>query len=418
MRWGAGSDGRVNLDYTDASTIEIARRECDTLRDENRFYLYSATPFIIMADASDGSGAVLTQVYRDHNQADETGFDPTPAKGSIRGGLGWDSYDSVYTGQFVNRDTSIAMERIVYAPRSTTPVTDIINFVVVYTKVYSADGQPHNHVTIGNASDWNVPSDFPRNNTAGSSDRFVYIRGTDSVGHDGCASNQGRFATEAFVGGYTSAEMNYDCCSNSMIFQGQHVCRQSILVDTTNMRDGTPLDPPQPNPLLWWQTSAVGGLNVDPVPDSGMDLCLFTIYKHDYNLSATDTLHYWSALTTTPVEGTLTELAIQVNHAKQWFSSTLMGCYPECCCEDRVGDVNGEGLYPNEVTLGDIMLLVDVVFISGDCYNLWCVEEADVNQDGGANPTCEDNVTLGDIMILVDFLFITGPENMTLPDCL
>ena len=86
-----------------------------------------------------------------------------------------------------------------------------------------------------------------------------------------------------------------------------------------------------------------------------------------------------------------------------------------CCCVIRVGNANGEGDYPDEVTLGDIMLMVDVKFISGDCTKVPCVAEADVNQDGGANPTCEDHVTLGDIMVLVDFLFIS---NSPLNDCL
>ena len=95
------------------------------------------------------------------------------------------------------------------------------------------------------------------------------------------------------------------------------------------------------------------------------------------------------------------------------FSFTISGC-----CEGRVGDSNGEGDYPDEITLGDIMLLVDVKFISGDCSKLTCIPEADVNQDGGSNPNCDDHVTLGDIMVLVDFLFITGPQNATLKDCL
>ena len=88
------------------------------------------------------------------------------------------------------------------------------------------------------------------------------------------------------------------------------------------------------------------------------------------------------------------------------------------CCVGRVGDANGSHEPTDEITLGDIMLLVDVKFISGDCNKLPCTAEADVNQDGGADPTCEDHVTLGDIMTLVDFLFITGPETAILNDCL
>jgi len=85
------------------------------------------------------------------------------------------------------------------------------------------------------------------------------------------------------------------------------------------------------------------------------------------------------------------------------------------CCVGRVGDANGDGEYPDEVTLGDIMLMVDVKFISGDCGSIPCLAEADVNQDGGGFPNCDDHVTLGDIMTLVDFLFIS---NTPLKNCL
>ena len=91
------------------------------------------------------------------------------------------------------------------------------------------------------------------------------------------------------------------------------------------------------------------------------------------------------------------------------------------CCVGRVGDANGEGEYPDEVTLGDIMLMVDVLFISNDCTKFACPDEADVNQSGGPNPpqeSCLNYVTLGDIMTLVDFLFITGPDVAVLPECL
>ena len=83
-----------------------------------------------------------------------------------------------------------------------------------------------------------------------------------------------------------------------------------------------------------------------------------------------------------------------------------------------MGDANGSNELTDEITLGDIMLMVDVKFISDDCTKLTCIAEADVTQDGGTDPNCDDHVTLGDIMTLVDFLFITGPENATLPDCL
>ena len=103
------------------------------------------------------------------------------------------------------------------------------------------------------------------------------------------------------------------------------------------------------------------------------------------------------------------------NPNQQDLNGNDIGDECEGCCRGWVGDANGEGEYPDEVTLGDIMLLVDVKFVSGDCSKLTCLAEADVNQDGGSDPNCDDHITLGDIMTLVDFLFISG---QSLPECL
>lgn len=73
------------------------------------------------------------------------------------------------------------------------------------------------------------------------------------------------------------------------------------------------------------------------------------------------------------------------------------------CCSGVVGDVNQSG--DDEPTIGDISMLVDNLFISGAA--LGCLEEADVNQSGGAAPTYAD-LTIGDISMLVDHLFISG----------
>jgi hypothetical protein len=85
-----------------------------------------------------------------------------------------------------------------------------------------------------------------------------------------------------------------------------------------------------------------------------------------------------------------------------------------CCCVGRVGDVNGTG--QAEPTLGDVSTLIDVLFISSTCVGkIDCFTEADVNQSGGAAPSCSD-LTIGDISYLVDYLFITGPS-LGLADC-
>ncbi|MCX6835293.1 MAG: hypothetical protein NTW07_09215 [candidate division Zixibacteria bacterium] len=96
------------------------------------------------------------------------------------------------------------------------------------------------------------------------------------------------------------------------------------------------------------------------------------------------------------------------------FSFTISGC-----CEGRVGNANGLGSYPNEVTISDIQLLVTAKFISSlPCeQNLACLAEADVNQSGGAAPACKD-ITIADIQTLVNHLFIAGPANAPLKNCM
>jgi len=86
-----------------------------------------------------------------------------------------------------------------------------------------------------------------------------------------------------------------------------------------------------------------------------------------------------------------------------------------CCCEDRVGDANGLG--GDEPTIGDVSVMIDAKFITGACNGIIaCLAEADVNQSGGIDPTCDD-ITIGDISILIDYLFITGPT-LGLAECL
>jgi len=86
-----------------------------------------------------------------------------------------------------------------------------------------------------------------------------------------------------------------------------------------------------------------------------------------------------------------------------------------CCCTGRVGDANGSG--EDEPTIGDLSTMIDAKFISGTCAGIiGCQAEADINQSGGPNPTCDD-ITIGDISTLIDYLFITG-SSLGLLNCL
>jgi len=409
LGWGAGSSGSVNLDYVESE------KECGD-RSRDGFYLIGASAFTIIADDENGTNAALTQSFNDGNQADEAGFDPIGTKGSISGGVGTspynsNQYDSAYTGRFVNRDTSIAFERIIYGPRSTDPANEIINFVILYTKVYSADGAGHNHVTVGNVVDWDVPAEEPPDNTSGLGSSFVYMQGTDTTGTLSCQSHTRRYATEAFGGGITTdQELTDPCTMSNTDYVGFNSLIQTLMVDTTHYRNGDDLVPDGPMPDLWWEETAVSGLNAD---ETVQDQAIWFTYKHNYNLGASDTMHYWTVLSTVR-DGTLADLESQVSYAKCWYLETILDC--TCgCCEGRVGDANGIG--GDEPTIGDVSVMIDAKFITGTCDGIIdCLAEADINQTGGPIPLCSD-ITIGDISILIDYLFITGPE-LGLNSCL
>lgn len=82
------------------------------------------------------------------------------------------------------------------------------------------------------------------------------------------------------------------------------------------------------------------------------------------------------------------------------------------CCVGKVGDVNGWGW--DVPTIGDISSMIEMVFIAGT--EVGCVSESDLNQSGGSNPQ-PDDITVSDISILIDYLFITG-ASLELADCL
>ena len=401
----ATGHGSVNLDYVE-SELECGERTADAI------YLKGGSAFVITADDVYGNNAQVTSSYGLADQASVYSWDPTNDLGSMQWGehlgpLG--AYDSAYTGRIVNRDTTIAIERTYYAPRSQNPDDETINFVIAVTKVYSADGDPHNHVTLGDVYNWDVPSDsVARNNSYvdASFPEMVYFTGTDTTNPTSCQSNESRYATAVFGGGWDGSQEIPDVCevNSPYDYYGCVVLPEHIVEDTAYYRDGTPLVPRQPNPLVWWQETAVPGLNPASSEDQNSDQAVWMTYRYDYSLGAEDTLYYWVILTTVR-DGSLEQLQEQVIYAANWFGEHLFGCDPGGggCCEGHVGDANSSG--DDSPTIGDISVIIDAKFISEDCSMILCLSEADLNQSGGCDPTCDD-ITIGDITFLIDRLFI------------
>ncbi|MCD6249843.1 MAG: hypothetical protein J7J98_05910 [candidate division Zixibacteria bacterium] len=400
--------GGANMDFV-ASGFE-----CGT-RPEDAVYLYSGSPYVILADDSYGANALLTCSYGQIDDTRPYSWVPTGEPGSIGGGFTPCPYrpGPITLGKFLSRNGAIAMERTYHPPLYSDGAR---NFIIVETKLYSGDGQPHNHLTAGSVMDWNIPSDSANMNTSGDTwdgwGGFVYMQGTDTAMSEACQPNVGRFAAEVFGGVATVAEFAaFGRCANGSEYWSCWSGSQKLLRDTNLARDGvTVIDPPQPDARAWWDD-----IGANPELHSNTtaeDQAIWLTYIYNYYLGAQDTLWFWSVLAAVP-DGTVHDLQSVVSEAKVWCTEVIRECQADCqFC--RTGNANGMG--GDEPTIGDISTLIDAKFITGTCDGIiQCLEEADVNQSGGSGPTCDD-ITISDIAMLIDYLFITGPS-LGLPLC-
>lgn len=393
--------GGVNMDYVESGL------ECGT-RPEDAIYLYSGSPFVIIADDASGANARLTCSYGNIDGSKPYSWIPTGEPGSTEGGFLACSYrpEPVPLGKFLSQDGAIAMERTFYPPLYTDGLR---NFVAVETKIYSGDGQPHNHLTMGSVMDWNIPSDSATINTSGYAwygwYGFVYMQGTDTTGSEACQSNTGRFGAETF--GRVMGEFGWGTA------WGYLAASQRLLRDTNLARDGvTVIDPPQPDAGAWWDDiGANPGLNSNA---NAVDQAIWLTYIYDYDLTAADTLLFYSIVATVN-SGSVQELYFTLLFAESWFNHVILESFPNCqFC--RTGNPNGMG--GDEPTISDISVMIDAKFITGTCYGIiTCLAEADVNRSGGYNTTCGD-ITISDMSILIDYLFINGPSIVKLPLCI
>ncbi len=304
-------------------------------------------------------------------------------------------YEVFGSGTFVTGDGSIALEMTWYAP--THP--DTCEFVIQCMKVFSWDGETHTDVAIGNAIDWDVPAASAAQNIGGSSSdaKLIYLQGTGT----GCEStdNYRRYGGQSFLG---IARANEDCVDTAAGPIGAYTGLNSedvwptggfVPQDTYNRMQQTGYSP---------NTSAV-------------DQYSLMSFAAGETVGPDDTIYVYSALTTVR-DGTVADLEANVYRARQWYSDHVApACSDPSCCVDRVGDANGLG--GDEPTIGDISVMIDAKFITGSCDGILnCLDEADVNQSGGADPTCDD-ITISDISTLIDYLFISG-SGLGLADCL
>jgi hypothetical protein len=382
---GNSDDGTLNMDYMNNGG------ECNPAAS---VYLYSGGPLLIKADV-DGTDTtfLLSQAMWQDEFFTDISFKRI-FDGASEASVSDPEYDGFFTGTLVNRDTTIAMERAYYAP---TTGGDSADFIIVETRYFSYDGQPHGPLTIGEAADWDIPSGTGSSNMnlSGILPRWsaVYVQGVDTTTEPLCQPNSNRFGAVAMLGYSLASRMNANPCYGECLPYGAFAGRNdSLWLISDSLRAG----------YFWYKMRENIGINAEPSGEP-TDLHSIMTYVQDYTLPANDTLSAYAVYTTVHDGGT-SELFDNLNAAFEWYTIHLRtGCLLPCeCCIGLTGNVDGD--LDDQVDVGDLTELITYLYIPPN-QEPACFEEANIDGDS------DGVVDIADLTALVSYLYVPpSPE--------
>ncbi len=374
--------GTVNLDYLGQSI------DCSPTA---KVYLYSGGPMLIRKNGPTDY-TFHSALYQTEGFATTQAFTvPNPGAADT---LSTADYTAFTTGVLCTHDLSVGLRRTIYAPKVAASNTGPCDGMIVKTEVFSMSGSPQAHLTLAEMTDWDIPSDVNLINT-GSIDATIpatYQRGVEMDGL-GCQPDSNRLASQVFLAWHSSATP----CVNSRTFFGSYVELTDSIIKYDTAEEAI-------EGQYHWNATAAAGLHATGPTQS--DLFSVLTYMHDFGLSATDTLVFFTALTTVE-NGHLTDLQANAAELYDWYVAHLQTefCTPcPACCVADVGNVDCDPM--DGVDIGDLTALVNNLFITfvPNC----C--DAEANCDG--DPT--GNIDIGDLTGLINNLFITFTP---LPGC-
>jgi len=411
--------GSLNMDFFGTSlecddSSSYNSSNLDTIPGDASIYLGDASPVIMTAEivgtdtTVTASWAIFSQYFNHEN-----GF--KPVSGEAAGGVkltkpthytevsGDAVYDCFHSGSFLTVDSTVVVEKTYYAP------TANVSYIIQLMRIFSYDGLTHNGLIIGEAYDWDIPSDTGSYNTAGidPANEMIYLVGGEFNESHGdsleCAENDTRFGGSCRIGYYTQAEWNADSSTyhSDPIYGGYTEFNEDYVYPT----DGF-----VPNEL-YHNMIDNDGLNAQPsgVEDQHAVLTFFD----NYSLGATDTLLIWSIMATVPptFNKDASDLIAQVEAGIAWFDEnkwvikkTFTGC-----CIGETGNVDCSSA--EEPDISDIVRLIDYLYLSH--YPLCCYGEANVDSSG-PDPSSEEP-DISDITYLIDHLYLSHKDLKTCP---
>jgi len=310
---GNGGFGRggLNLDFTAFGA------DCDT--SGAPVYLYSGGPMLMQVSGTD--------TFMNYAMHQGTGFDDPKAFKRDSGladqaDVSGANYEAFFTGTFLNWDSTIAVEKTIYAP---TGGGDSTNFIIQCMRVFPLDGMTHSNLAIGEMVDWDIPTD------SGGNDAFVtvagktvYFQGYDMdplIDTTSCQDNATRLAAQGFLGMYSNSEYNSDACANDANFWGVYAGRNDS--DLFRNSDGSEMTDADIANRLWSNLQSKTGLNG---LTETTDIHGVMTFVNGVDLAAGDTLTFYSVFASVH-DGTASELEGHLSAACAWYEENLRpGC--------------------------------------------------------------------------------------------
>jgi hypothetical protein len=374
---GGQGVGEVNLDFFHVDCDQVPEKLGET-----EVYLYDASPVVGWVNGTD------TNMYWSifgNSWLNEWSFRVVDTN-KVEAQNCNDDYTVFHTGTFVTADSTIGLQKTYYGPDAS-----VGNFIVHRLKVFSYDGNAHTGVIIGEAIDWDVPSDTAAYNDDGfdPTRNLIYCQGVDwandtATAEPGlqCQNNANRYGGMAFLRWFANGALQgtapygaYTALNADFVYGNDFGFKPDELY--TNMTTGSGF----------------------AVADEVEDLHMVMTFHPGYDLGANDTLVFWY-VTTSVENGNLAALQAEVDAAASWYAGMADpdacigdGGDPGCCTQR--GDVDSNG----SVGIPDVTYLVSYLFGGGPAAP--CPEHADVDGNG--------SIGIPDVTYLVSYLFGGGP---------
>lgn len=392
----AGADsGRANMDFWMTGDECDALPTQDTIPGDARVYLYDNSSFVLWIDSISGTDTTIAANWSifSTSLATEQAFRPLADLGIDAPGLLADSltgglYDAYWSGFFTTGDSSLTMEKTSYAPTDAGDAT----FIIQRVAMWSTDGSAKSGLVLGEAWDWDIPSDSGADNSAGQVpvSGILYNRGGEYTDPQGdsleCQDNSGRFGGAALIGFEDNSTSGLETATPPERFYT--ASNPTFVLPSGNF---IPIE-------LYRNLTDETGFTIDAnTEDQHMVMGLF----QDYDLAAGDTLVYYVVMATIR-DGVEADLVSAIQAGRTWFTNhapLAVRPLPTGCCIGQTGNVNNDP--GNATDLSDLIYLVNYLFLGGPAPA--CVGAANINGDAGCS------VDLSDLIYLVNFLFLGGP---------